>query len=41
MSLAGLELARRFGGFLESKAELFGGVVLGGVGVCLMSGVIS
>jgi putative Mn2+ efflux pump MntP len=41
MSLLGLEIARHLGPLIEERAEIFGGVVLGGVGIALMSGVLS
>jgi putative Mn2+ efflux pump MntP len=41
LSVIGLEVARRLGPLVGPRAELFGGAVLGGVGVCVMSGVLS
>ena len=41
LSLLGLEIANRLGALVERRASLFGGVALGGVGVALMTGVLS
>jgi putative Mn2+ efflux pump MntP len=41
MSLLGLEVARHLGPLVEERAEFFGGAVLGGVGIAIMSGVLS